>query len=228
MNLLKPPNHLLLLIVAALTCAACSLSAKIIVSCVGDSITFGAAIKDRGKNSYPSQLQELLGDDYKVNNFGVNGATLLKKGDKPYWKLEAYKKALGSNPDIVIIKLGTNDTKPHNWKHKKEYKADYKELISSFQKLDTKPRVLIAFPVPVAKDRWGINEKAVSSEVIPALREVSNETGCEIVDLYTALNDHHDLIPDGVHPNGKGASIIAVHVAKKISGKDSVQSINKN
>ena len=126
MNLLKPPNHLLFLIVAALTCAACSLSAKIIVSCVGDSITFGAAIKDRGKNSYPSQLQELLGDDYKVNNFGVNGATLLKRGDKPYWKLEAYKKALGSNPDIVIIKLGTNDTKPHNWKHKKDTRLTIK------------------------------------------------------------------------------------------------------
>ena len=144
---------------------------------------------------------------------------MLKRGDKPYWKLEAYKKALGSKPDLVIIKLGTNDTKPQNWKHKNEYKADYKELISSFQKLDTKPRVLIAFPVPVVKDRWGINEKAVSTEVIPALREVSKETGCEIIDLYTALKDHHDQIPDGVHPNGKGASIIAEHVAKKISGK---------
>ena len=219
MNLIKSYNHLFFFVVAGVAYAASSLSAKIIVSCVGDSITFGAAIKDRGANSYPSQLQKMLGDGYKVNNFGVNGATLLKKGDKPYWKLEAYKKALGSKPDLVIIKLGTNDTKPQNWKHKNEYKADYKELISSFQKLDTKPRVLIAFPVPVAKDRWGINEKAVSTEVIPALREVSKETGCEIIDLYTALKDHHDLIPDGVHPNGKGASIIAEHVAKKISGK---------
>ena len=219
MNLIKSYNHLFLIIVAGMACAASSLSAKIIVSCVGDSITFGAAIKDRGANSYPSQLQKMLGDGYKVNNFGVNGATLLKKGDKPYWKLEAYKKALGSKPNLFIIKLGTNDTKPQNWKHKNEYKADYKKLISSFQKLDTKPRVLIAFPVPVAKDRWGINEKAVSTEVIPALREVSKETGCEIIDLYTALKDHHDLIPDGVHPNGKGASIIAEHVAKKISGK---------
>ena len=219
MNLVKSYNHLFFILVAGMAYAASSLSAKIIVSCVGDSITFGAAIKDRGANSYPSQLQKMLGDGYKVNNFGVNGATLLKKGDKPYWKLEAYKKALGSKPDLVIIKLGTNDTKPQNWKHKNEYKADYKELISSFQKLDTKPRVLIAFPVPVAKDRWGINEKAVSTEVIPALREVSKETGCEIIDLYTALKDYHDLIPDGVHPNGKGASIIAEHVAKKISGK---------
>ena len=219
MNPIKSYNHLFFILVAGMACAASSLSAKIIVSCVGDSITFGAAIKDRGANSYPSQLQKMLGDGYKVNNFGVNGATLLKRGDKPYWKLEAYKKALGSKPDLVIIKLGTNDTKPQNWKHKNEYKADYKELVSSFQKLDTKPRVLIAFPVPVAKDRWGINEKAVSTEVIPALREVSKETGCEIIDLYTALKDHHDLIPDGVHPNGKGASIIAEHVAKKISGK---------
>ena len=26
------------------------------IACVGDSITFGAAIKDRGANPYPSQL----------------------------------------------------------------------------------------------------------------------------------------------------------------------------
>ena len=86
MNLIKSYNHLFFIVVAGMACATYSLSAKIIVSCVGDSITFGAAIKDRGANSYPSQLQKMLGDGYKVNNFGVNGATLLKKSDKPYWK----------------------------------------------------------------------------------------------------------------------------------------------
>ncbi len=54
---------------------------KIRVACVGDSITFGAGVKERNKNSYPKVLAGLLGEKYDVRNFGVNGATLLKKGN---------------------------------------------------------------------------------------------------------------------------------------------------
>ena len=61
------------------------------VACLGDSITFGAGVKNRGENNYPLQLEKMLGNNYQVKNFGVNGATILKKGDKPYWKLGAYK-----------------------------------------------------------------------------------------------------------------------------------------
>ena len=60
------------------------------VACVGDSITYGSGIPDREHNSYPAQLQKLLGDGYEVRNFGVSGATLLKNGDKPYWKEKAF------------------------------------------------------------------------------------------------------------------------------------------
>jgi lysophospholipase L1-like esterase/pimeloyl-ACP methyl ester carboxylesterase len=210
----------ILLYFAVACVAAVTATAQINVTCVGDSITFGAAIKDRGTNSYPAQLQKMLGDGYKVHNFGVNGATLLKKGDKPYWKLGAYQNALKSNPQIVVIKLGTNDTKPQNWKHKAEYEADYKALIESFQALPSKPRVIIMFPVPVAKDRWGINEKAVKGQAIPTLRKVSLATGCEIIDLHTAMMSHHDLMPDGVHPNGKGATILANRVHDTITRKN--------
>ncbi|MFM9148318.1 MAG: sialate O-acetylesterase, partial [Verrucomicrobiota bacterium] len=38
------------------------------IACVGDSITPGVGAQ-RGR-SYPSQLQELLGDGYLVGNFG--------------------------------------------------------------------------------------------------------------------------------------------------------------
>src|SRR5579885_3646478 len=64
---------------------------KIRVACVGDSITYGAGIKDREHNSYPAQLQKLLGDGYEVRNFGVNGRTLLSKGDLPYVKERTYQ-----------------------------------------------------------------------------------------------------------------------------------------
>ena len=134
------------------------------VACVGDSITQGAGAKSG--QSYPSQLQALLGEGYQVGNFGVSGRTLLKKGDFPYWKEKKYQAALAMEPAIVIIMLGTNDTKPQNWKHEAEFEADYKELIKSFQKLASKPRIFICRPCPAPDPgNFGINEKNVLEEI---------------------------------------------------------------
>src|SRR5688572_13260471 len=85
------------------------------VACVGDSITYGYGIKDRERDSYPAQLGALLGSKWDVRNFGVNGATALKKGTRPYSGLQAYQDALAFEPDIVVIKLGTNDTNAKSW-----------------------------------------------------------------------------------------------------------------
>ena len=87
-------------------------AAKIKVACVGDSITQGSGIKDPAKDSYPAQLQKLLGDNFEVKNFGHSGRTLLYGGDAPYIKSPKFKQAQDFNPDVVIIKLGTNDSKP--------------------------------------------------------------------------------------------------------------------
>lgn len=82
------------------------------VACVGDSITEGLCSTEG--QSYPTQLQEILGSDFEVKNFGVSGRTLLKKGDYPYWNESAYTESKNFLPDVVIIMLGTNDTKPQN------------------------------------------------------------------------------------------------------------------
>ncbi len=128
---------------------------KIRVACVGDSITYGAGIKDREHNSYPAQLQKLLGDGYEVRNFGVNGRTLLSKGDLPYVKERTYQDALAFKPNIVVIKLGSNDSKPQNWKHADEFEADYKKLVESFRDLPTKPKVYLCTPVPAYPEAFG-------------------------------------------------------------------------
>jgi len=182
---------------------------KIRVACVGDSITFGAGVKDRAKNSYPKVLGGLLGDKYDVRNYGVNGATLLKKGNKPWWNLKAFKDATAFNPNVVVIKLGTNDSKPPNWKHKGEFAGDLAALVEHFQGLDSKPAIYLCSPAPVAKDRWGINEKTVKGEVIPITEKVAKDGGLTVIDVYSALKPHPELIPDGVHPNVEGAKILA-------------------
>jgi lysophospholipase L1-like esterase len=187
------------------------------IACVGDSITQGSGAKSG--QSYPAQLQALLGDGYKVGNFGVSGRTLLKKGDFPYWKEKKYQDALAMEPAIVVIMLGTNDTKPQNWKFEAEFDADYRELVKSFQMLKSKPKVFICRPVPVpGQGNYGINEENIQKE-IPRVDALAKELGCGVIDMHAALAKFPELLPDRVHPNTAGAGEMAKAAAKAIAGK---------
>ncbi len=188
------------------------------VACVGDSITFGHGIKKRAENSYPAQLGRLLGGGYVVENFGVSGATLLKKGNKPYWKTKQFKPAHDFNPDLVVIKLGTNDSKPGNWQYQDEFTADYAELIESFRALPSGPEVWICYPAPAFPGRWGISDRVIRTEVIPRIAAVAAQADVEVIDLYTALSGRAALFPDTVHPNAGGAEIMADTIGAVISG----------
>ncbi|MBQ2341699.1 MAG: hypothetical protein II385_03520, partial [Bacteroidaceae bacterium] len=136
----------LLMTVMALTMTQ-AFAKKVKVACVGNSITYGAFIDNREKYHYPAQLQGYLGEEYEVRNFGLNGATLLLQGDYPYMKSPQYQQSLDFQPDIVIIKLGTNDTKPWNWEHKADFRKDYKTLIDSYRALSSKPRIILLTPL---------------------------------------------------------------------------------
>jgi lysophospholipase L1-like esterase len=189
------------------------------VACVGDSITYGAGIPDREHNSYPAQLQNLLGDGYQVRNFGVSGATLLKRGDKPYWKEKAFDEAKAFNPNIVIIKLGTNDSKPQNWRHKDEFLADAKDLVAALQALDSKPKVYVCRPVPAFPGNFGIRDQVIHEEIVPLLDKAAKAKDAKEIDLYKALSGHADLFPDKVHPNAEGAKLMAETIAMNLVEK---------
>lgn len=93
------------------------------VACIGNSITDGMGIDMSEVYGYPSVLQRLLGKNYNVKNFGVSARTLMNKGDLPYMKEQAWADAQAFLPNIVVIKLGTNDSKDYNWIHGADYGA---------------------------------------------------------------------------------------------------------
>jgi lysophospholipase L1-like esterase len=187
-----------------------------LVACVGDSITYGSGISNRNYNSYPAQLGRMLqkfGGPWETRNFGVSGATLLRNGDKPYVRESAYSQALATEPDAVIIKLGTNDSKPHNWVHKDDYISDYLFLIDSFAELPSKPVIWICKPVPAFNDNFGITEAVIKDEIIPMIDQIAQLRDVIVIDLYTALSGAADLFPDGIHPNAEGARLMAEAIA---------------
>ena len=188
------------------------------VACVGDSITQGAGTE--GGNSYPAQLGKMLGEKWKIGNFGISGTTMLKKGDSPYWKQGAFTNAQGFKPNVVIIMLGTNDTKPQNWKSKDDYAADYREMVETFLKLESKPRVYGCRPCPViANGNWGINEPNVL-ELIPVIDKLAADLKLGVIDMHAALAGRAELIPDRVHPNNGGAEAMAKAAFRVLTGSE--------
>lgn len=207
-----------LLLSAFLTLTTLAYSAQPIkIACVGDSITFGSRIPEPDKLSYPSQLQNLLGENYEVHNFGRSGATLLKKGNMPYWNCPQLNQALELKPNIVFIKLGTNDSKKNNWAHKADFISNYKELINKFKNCGSKPRIVILQPLPAFIDGDQISGSRIKNEIIPKLKKIAFEEKLEIIDLHSLMIDKSNWLPDKIHPNAFGAHAIAWRLYELLS-----------
>ncbi len=119
---------------------------------IGDSLTEGVGTEENNYiTNYPNQVARILGDNYKVVNCGLGGATVMEtklQPEKQYKKTEHFekgKKAIKEADEnghkiIVSIILGTNDADTCNYgfmengeefynKYKKQFFADYIEII---------------------------------------------------------------------------------------------------
>ena len=187
------------------------------VACIGNSITFGAGIRNRSRDSYPSVLARMLGDSYWVKNFGVSARTMLNKGDHPYMNEPAYKNALAFNPNIVVIKLGTNDSKSFNWKYKADFMKDAQTMINAFKGLPSQPKIYLCYPSKAYLTGDGINDDIISKEIIPMIKKLAKKNDLSVIDLHTAMDGMPELFPDRIHPNEKGAQVMAKAVYQSIS-----------
>lgn len=196
-------------------------TAPIRLACVGDSITFGVGTKDRHTESYPAQLASLLGPKWDVRNFGNSGSTLLGKGNRPYVKQKQYAQALEYKPQVIVIKLGTNDSKPQNWdSHQTEFVADYEALLDRFASLDTKPVIFLCLPIPCfLPGNDSIREKVLVDEVAPKITTLAKARGLVVIDLHKTLEGRPELVPDRIHPNKEGAGLIARAVYSALTGR---------
>lgn len=212
--------------VLAMLCSMALLAkdkAKVRVACVGNSITYGYGLPDRETESYPSQLQLLLGDGYEVRNFGKNSATLLRHGHKPYWVQPEYHDALAFKPDMVVIHLGVNDTDPRNWpNYSDEFIPDYRDLIDSFRVANPRSKVWICVTTPLTYRHWRFQSgtRDWQAKVNDAIRQVAATTDVGLIDLHAPLYARPDLFVDAVHPDAEGARIIARTVYAALTGDE--------
>jgi acetyl esterase/lipase len=187
------------------------------VACIGNSITDGSGIFMRDIFGYPAQLQKKLGNGYIVKNFGVGGRTMLQKGDYPYMKEKAWKDAQGFLPDIVVIKLGTNDSKPKNWKYGSEFASDMQSMLDTLKALPSHPRIIMSTPIPALNSTGTISQEALTNEICPLIKDLAKKNKCELIDFQTLFQTTEGMISnDGIHPTRKGAGQMAEIVFQSI------------
>jgi len=195
-----------------------SSSQEIKIACVGDSITEGYGLVRQSKTAYPVLLNKILGSGYSVLNSGRSATALQKKGDFPYWTCKEFTNVFVFKPNIIIIALGTNDTKGQNWKIG-NFAKDYQALIDTFKTIPGKPKIFVCLPVPVYKTKWGINDSTITNGIIPILEKLAQINNLPIIDLYHQMGDQSENFPDGIHPNEKGVELLAEIVGREIKKK---------
>lgn len=190
------------------------------IACVGDSITYGFGVSDYGNKNYPKQLDTMLGDGYCVNNYGHSGATAQTHGDQPYYDYDEYKASLEFDADVLILMMGTNDSKPYNWVDEATFKAEYIKLINCYKEQNPDIRVILCTPATsymVDDNAEGLTSFDISPErcdiIAGIVRGIALEYGYELVDINLATKNNPALfVDDLVHPNTDGATVIATTI----------------
>lgn len=193
---------------------------QIRVACVGDSITAGYKLSDRAHDAYPAQLARLLGEGWNVRNFGVSSATLTRNTVYPYDQRPAYTAVLGWKPDIVVIALGTNDSRPDViGARPNDFIPSYHALLAALRGSNPKALIFLCLPPPIfpVERRVGApvppqDERALQQDILPRIRSIAQEEGLSVIDLHEALKADAAFFPDSVHPTAEGAAVIAEQV----------------
>ncbi|MBR5522255.1 MAG: hypothetical protein IKV82_02150 [Akkermansia sp.] len=201
---------------------------KVVIACVGDSITFGYGIRDTQKR-YPETLGRLLGERFQVGRFGNSGKTAGKcQPGRWYGEQVEYTQALDFKADVYICNLGINDTS-NSWWNPKASEEDFATLIEAFQGPQKATVVLWGklgpdFRGPPGKKTYpgnvfkGYNFSTRdngSAANRPAMEKIiaklARKYNCPTMDAYTAMAKEPELYKvDGLHPTPEGAAKLAL------------------
>ncbi len=197
------------------------------VACVGDSITYGHGIYNWPEENYPRLLGNLLGENYHVRNFGVCGRCVQDASDQPYRETERYGQSLAYGADIVVFMMGTNDSKPENWRGAAAFRQSVLLLLDSYLTGKKRPHIYLCVPA-TAFFAEGFSETITRFDVQPGIvehiadiiREIGEERGYPLIDIHALTGNHPEwFAADSVHPDNDGAAAIAQKIYSVLANK---------
>lgn len=189
------------------------------IVCVGDSITYAQGVMNsRDRDSFTAILSTLL-PDTTVVNYGLPNRTLLSTGNMPYTAESHYRESLKEDADIVIIMLGSNDSKGINW-DAESFANEYEALVQSYIDMDSGPTVYVMRPPRLyrtVENEGDGNNEIIKGEMTEIICSVAEKLGVEVIDLYSITDGHPEWYSDGAHPNAEGNRAIAEKIAETIT-----------
>lgn len=193
-------------------------SGAIKVATVGDSLTYGYGLENREHEAYPSILAEKLGSHYQVSNFGLSGRSLQSSSDYPYLQEKNGQLSLESEAAIVIIMIGSNDSRPLYW-DKERFMQEYGELVDRYLHMPSQPDIYLLVPPYVPTSRFGLNNDIIRTELQKIIPSIAEDKGVEWINLYPLTEGRLDYYSDGLHLNLLGNQLVADTVYAAIMGK---------
>lgn len=193
------------------------------VACIGDSLTWGFALADPWRESYPAVLQEMLrekvGESYEVRNFGCNGASVRADAYAGYVDTLAFRSSLAWDPDIVLLMLGSNDASPYDW-DPDAFRRDYEHIVAAYRGLPSAPRIILIAPPRIHRVMgatfMGLSPEILEEGIRPTIRSVAAATaGSAFIDLVDLFPDARYCF-DGVHPQASGARMMAAAIINSV------------
>lgn len=162
-----------------------------------------------------------------VRNFGKGSTTVTNRSGKfSYRSTREFRKSLAFLPHIVVVMLGTNDSKDRHWKHATSFSEEYASLVNEYASLATHPTVVLLTPPPLCgSDRYHLRAGTIRDDVRPAvlklrsrwhvvdiyqvLRKVPEMRACELRNSDNLFPAWKMILHDGVHPTQVGHRLIA-------------------
>ena len=186
-------------------------SGAVKVATVGDSLTYGYGLENREKDAYPCILAEKLGSHYQVSNYGLSGRSLQSTADFPYFNEKNAQLSLDSEADIVIIMIGSNDSRGPYW-NRERFIREYREMAEQYMALPSQPDVYLVIPPYVPTSRFGLNNQIIEDELQKIIPAIGNELGLPVINLYTVTEGHLEYYSDGLHLTPLGNQVIAEEI----------------
>ena len=206
------------------------------ILCLGDSNTHGycadptdcadGGIRFNENERWPCLLQKLLGEEYLITEEGLSGRTTVFQ-DPLHESMDALSVAyplLKSHEviDLLIIMLGTNDTKDRLGMNAACIGLGMERLVRKCMSVDCwggkKPNVLIVAPPPIGDELndpcMGITCAAKSRELAYYYNQKAQLLDCHFMDAAGCEFNRIDYM----HLTRKGHEMLATRLAEKIPG----------
>ncbi|NBJ91758.1 SGNH/GDSL hydrolase family protein [Parablautia muri] len=203
------------------------------IACLGDSITEASnldSMEDYQQYAYPTKLKEIL-DAESITNLGIGGSSIGRYWDKAF--VDRYRE-IPKDTDLIIVMGGTNDGfclsqeefGTMEERAENTFIGDLDELMRGLKEDYPEATIVFSTPLPnvlhdvLRKERDYLLPQVV---IVNAIKKLAQEHEIPVIDLYNSnILDTHDAaviynyMPDGVHCNPAGYSLLAEHFAAEL------------